>query len=77
MKKEAKKELKNMIKIKPYYNKTILGIVKYIFPRLYLKGRQTESGAYLAPNVIVFFVIVGAGFTFNFVVRDRNVFIGM
>ena len=43
MKKEAKKELKNMIKIKPYNNKTILGIVKYIFPRLYLKIIERKS----------------------------------
>lgn len=43
MKEEAKKELKNMIKIKPYNNKTILGIVKYIFPRLYLKIIERKS----------------------------------
>lgn len=37
MKKEASKELKNMIKLKPFNKKTFLGIFKFIFPNLYLK----------------------------------------
>ena len=47
------------------------------FPKLYLKGRQTESGEYLAPSSIVFLVIGGEGITFKLVVLFRNVEIGM
>ena len=36
MKKEAKKELINMIKLKPLNKKTILGLTKYLFPNQYL-----------------------------------------
>ena len=37
MKKEAKQELNNMLKLKPFNKKTILGIFKFIFPNVYLK----------------------------------------
>ena len=36
MKKEAKKELINMVKLKPLDKKTILGLMKYLFPNQYL-----------------------------------------
>ncbi len=37
MKKEAKTELKNMIKLKPFNQKTIVAIIKYIFQNYYIK----------------------------------------
>ncbi len=37
MKKEAKTELKNMIKLKPFNQKTILAIIKHIFQNYYIK----------------------------------------
>ena len=37
MKKEARNELKNMIKLKPLNKKTVIGIFKYLFPNEYLK----------------------------------------
>lgn len=37
MQAEAKKELKNMIKLKPFNKKTIYGVYKILFPNQYLK----------------------------------------
>ena len=43
MKKEAKKELNNMIKLKPFNKKTILGILKYLFPKQYLNELERNK----------------------------------
>ena len=37
MKKEEKKELINMLKLKPFNKKNLLGLFKYLFPKLYFK----------------------------------------
>lgn len=45
MKIEARQELKNMLKLKPFNKKTIIGIIKYLFPKQYLKklGRKQNE----------------------------------
>ena len=42
MKKEVKKELINMIKLKPFNKKTMLGIFKYLFPKQYLNAIRKD-----------------------------------
>lgn len=43
MKNEAKQELKNMIKLKPFNKKTIIGSLKYLFPELYLNELERNK----------------------------------
>lgn len=43
MRKEAKQELKNMIKLKPFYKKTIIGSLKYLFPKQYLNELERKQ----------------------------------